>query len=79
MKLVIAKVDQVYFDGEVLSVTVPGAEGELTVLGKHEAFVTTLKPGIITARGGSVEAGEQIFEVQSGLLEVHSGGATIIL
>ncbi len=32
MKLVIAKIDQNLFDGDAISVTVPGAEGEMTVL-----------------------------------------------
>ena len=77
MKLVIAKVDQVYFDGEAVSVTVPGSDGEMTILSNHEPFVTTLKPGNITVRTDPNE--EQTFEITSGVLEVHAGGATIIL
>jgi F-type H+-transporting ATPase subunit epsilon len=79
MKLVIAKVDQVYFDGDAASVTVPGSEGEMTVLTNHEPFVTNLQPGTITVRAGDLPGGQQLFEVTSGVLEVHSGGATIIL
>ncbi|MEI7719979.1 MAG: F0F1 ATP synthase subunit epsilon [bacterium] len=79
MKVVIAKVDQVYFDGEAVSVTVPATEGEMTVLGNHEPFVTTLKPGVITVHAADLQDGQQFFEVTSGVLEIHPGGATIIL
>jgi len=77
MKLVIAKVDQIYFDGDAHSVTVPGTDGEMTVLSNHEPFVTTLKPGNITVQTETGE--EQTFGITSGVLEVHAGGATIIL
>jgi len=77
MHLVIAKVDKVYYDGECESVTLPGAEGELTVLGHHEPLITTLKPGRITVR---IKDGEEhTFEIMKGLLEVRADGATVIL
>ena len=79
MKLVIAKVDQVYFDGEAESVTVPASEGEMTILSNHEPFVTTLKSGMITVRAENLSGGQQVFEINSGVLEVHAGGATVIL
>ena len=50
MRVVIAKVDEIYFDGEADSVTLPGAEGEMTVLPEHEPLITTLKAGVITVR-----------------------------
>ena len=77
MKVVIAKVDQAYFDGEAVSVTVPGAEGEMTILSNHEALVTTLRPGRITVRTDANS--EQMFEIMGGVLEVGPAGATIIL
>jgi len=76
MHLVIAKVDEVYFDGEAESVTLPGAEGEMTVLPEHEPFITTLKAGSIKVRS---QAGEQIFAVGGGILEINREGATVIL
>jgi F-type H+-transporting ATPase subunit epsilon len=77
MKLVIAKVDKVYYDGEAASVTLPGSEGELTVLQHHEPLITTLKAGRITVRINDGE--EHTFEIEKGLLEVRSDGATVIL
>ncbi|HET9641256.1 MAG TPA: F0F1 ATP synthase subunit epsilon, partial [Candidatus Paceibacterota bacterium] len=48
MHVVIAKVNESYFDGEAESVTLPGAEGELTILADHMPLVTTLKKGTVT-------------------------------
>lgn len=75
MKVVIAKVDQVLYDGEAQSVTVPGAAGEMTVLGHHEPLITTLKKGVVTVRGEE----EKTFEIDGGVFEVNSNGATVLL
>ena len=57
------------------SVTVPGSEGYLTVLGEHSPLMTTLKPGFITAVvGGS----SQIFFVRGGFADVAPEGLTIL-
>jgi F-type H+-transporting ATPase subunit epsilon len=77
MKVVIAKVNENIFDGEAVSLTVPGAEGEMTILPEHEALMTTLKVGTITVRTGA-EA-EQKFDIEGGVLEVRHDGATVIL
>jgi F-type H+-transporting ATPase subunit epsilon len=77
MHVVIAKVDQTLFEGEAHSLTVPGVEGEMTVLGHHEPLVTTLKPGTVTVRVRG-EA-DQAFTIEGGVLEVRSDGATVIL
>jgi F-type H+-transporting ATPase subunit epsilon len=76
MKLVIAKVDQVFFDGEADSLTAPGSEGEMTVFQGHMPLVTTLKEGILTVR---TKDREQQFGVLGGVMEVRRDGATVIL
>ncbi|MBP9711175.1 MAG: F0F1 ATP synthase subunit epsilon [Candidatus Pacebacteria bacterium] len=76
MKVVIAKVDENLYDGEAESLTVPGAAGEMTVLGEHMPIVTTLKAGTITVRGSD---GEKTFDITGGVLEVRRDGATVIL
>ena len=76
--LVIAKVDEVLFDGEAYSLTVPGADGEMTVLGSHMPLITTLKPGEARVRVAP-NAELQTFPIQGGILEVRSDGATVIL
>jgi len=77
MHVVIAKVDEVYFDGEAESLTASGVEGEMTILGGHMPLVTTLKQGnlIVRVNGES----EKIFPVVEGVLEVRHDGATVIL
>ena len=75
--LTIAAVGENLFDGEAVSVTVPGAEGVLTVLAHHEAFVTPLKAGKIEV---DTEVGTQTFELaDTGILEVSNNQATVII
>ena len=84
MHVVIAKVDENVFTGEARSVTVPGAEGELTVLNRHMPLITTLKKGTITVRlpvqaGDGGDSAPKVFAIESGILEVRSDGVTILL
>lgn len=75
--LTIAKVGENLFDGEAVSVTVPGVEGVLTVLANHEALVTPLAPGTIRVQA---ESGVETFELSdTGILEVSHNQATVIL
>lgn len=76
--LVIAKVDEVLFEGEAYSLTVPGADGEMTVLGAHMPLITTLKAGEARVRLAP-NAEPKTFSIQGGVLEVRQGGATVIL
>lgn len=76
MHVVIATVDEVFFDGDAQSLTLPASEGEMTVLPEHEPFITTLKNGTITVRSNE-ESKE--FPIQSGILEVRQDGATVVL
>ncbi|MSR70657.1 hypothetical protein EXS62_01300 [Candidatus Kaiserbacteria bacterium] len=78
MHVVIAKVDEVLFEGEAYSLTVPGAEGEMTVLGHHEPLITTLKPGEARVHLVAGDA-PKVFSIEGGVLEVRSDGATVIL
>ncbi len=78
MKLNLSKVDEVLFDGEAYSLTAPGSEGELTVLSNHEPLVTTLRAGQVAVRETS-QSEPRHFDIQGGVLEVHPGGATILL
>ena len=74
--LIVTTVSGPKFDGEALSVTVPGSAGEMTVLAGHEPLVTTLKAGLITARS---EGGNQEFNVQSGVMECVGNLVTVLL
>ena len=75
--LVISSVGETLFDGSVLSATLPGSDGELTVLAHHEPLVTTLVNGTITVRTQSGEPRE--FTVRSGVLEVSNNRIVVLL
>ena len=77
LQLTIAKVDSPVFTGEVVSVTVPGSEGEMTLLPDHTPLVSALRAGKITLRKASSETEE--FDVSSGTLEVSNNSVTILL
>lgn len=74
--VIIAKMDRVVFYGESFSVTLPGTEGELTVLKNHVSLITILKKGEITVRQ---ENKEEKFQVDSGILEVSKEGITVLV
>lgn len=75
--LVIASVGETRFDGAIVSATLPGEAGELTVLARHEPLVTTLKSGTITVRETSAEP--KTFPIESGVLEVSANRAVVLL
>jgi F-type H+-transporting ATPase subunit epsilon len=77
LKLSISKVDGPVFDGEVVSVTVPGSAGEMTILAQHSSLISPLKKGTITLKkaDGQVET----FDAESGTLEISNNHATILL
>ena len=78
MHVVIAKVDEVLYDGEAESLVVPGSAGEMTVLTHHEPLVTSLKQGEVRLRI-TKSSEPRIFMVEGGVLEVNAEGATVIL
>jgi len=74
--LVIASVGLTRFDGEVYSATVPGEEGQFTILAHHEPIVTTLKSGTILIKSSE---GEKKIEVRSGVIECSNNRAVVLL
>lgn len=77
LQLTIARVDGPVFDGKVLSVTLPGTEGEMTVMADHEALVSALQSGILTIKFENETS--ETFEVSSGTVEIHNNHAAILL
>lgn len=74
--LVIASVGDTKFDAAAESATLPGVDGELTILPHHEPFVTILKKGKIAVR----TSGERKeFEIESGVLECSLNRAVVLL
>ncbi|MGF7158446.1 F-type H+-transporting ATPase subunit epsilon [Rhodoligotrophos appendicifer] len=68
--------ERLLFSGEVAEVTVPGSEGEFTVLVRHAPLVATLKPGLLVIRKES-GAPEKIF-LRGGFAEINPRGLTVL-
>lgn len=77
LHLIISSVSENLYDGPALSATLPGAAGEMTVLPNHEPLISTLKAGKITVRVPG--KGEQVFDVQSGVLEISGERAVVLV
>jgi F-type H+-transporting ATPase subunit epsilon len=58
-------------------VTVPGAEGEFSVLAGHAPFMSTLRNGPVTVYASAGAPGEAI-NVEGGFAEVSEAGLTIL-
>ncbi len=67
MKLEILTPDKKIFEGEVTSVTVPGAQGSFEILNHHAPIISTLYDGKIVVRGNG---SEQYFYTKGGVVEV---------
>jgi F-type H+-transporting ATPase subunit epsilon len=61
---------------DVEMVTVPGREGEFGVLAGHAPVIATLKPGVITVKGGT-DGDSRIF-VRGGFAEVNPLQITVL-
>lgn len=70
MTLRIISATDIAFEGEVSSVTLPGAKGSFTVLPRHAALLSTLVKGTITYR--TADSAEHTVETAGGLVDVDS-------
>ena len=64
------------FSGDVVSVTLPGTEGDMGIFVGHAPVLSTLRPGVVvvTKDGGAVD---KIF-VRGGFAEVNPRGLTVL-
>ncbi len=77
MHVVLAKVDEIVFEGDASSLSVPGMGGMMTILPEHMPLVTTLKTGEVTVHTQSGES--KTVTIDGGILEVRRDGVTVIL
>ena len=84
MTLKIISTTDTLFDGEVTSVTLPGAKGSFMVLQNHASLVSTLVKGKIayvpvdTVTGKSAEQQEEI-EVGGGIVDVDNNVISVCI
>jgi F-type H+-transporting ATPase subunit epsilon len=64
-----------FLEAEVTSIIAPGSEGYLGVLAHHAPLITALIPGKLTVKS---EAGETVYAISGGFLEVSDNKATIL-
>ena len=65
----------VFEEDGVESVTLPGSEGELTVLPEHAPLMTALQPGPLVFRKGGVETDVAL---SGGFMEIRDDKVTIL-
>lgn len=75
-KLSIVTPEKVYYESDVVSITVPGSEGYLGILANHAPLITAMKCGRIEFRDGADQI--RVLAVSGGFLEVSANVATIL-
>lgn len=76
INLSILTLEKELYTGEVESISVPGADGWLTILSNHIPLITPLTSGEIVVRQVSQE---NRIEIEKGFLEVRPGSEAVIL
>ncbi len=77
LKLTIARIDGPVFDGEVTSVAVPGAGGDMELLAGHESIISPLRSGEVRVK--KVDGSIETFTLKAGTLELSNNHATILI
>lgn len=77
LKLTISRVDGPVFDGEVISVAVPGIAGDMQIFSQHEPLISPLKKGEVKVEKENKET--EVHEIESGTLEISNNHATILI
>ncbi|MEK7462085.1 MAG: hypothetical protein AAB618_00725 [Patescibacteria group bacterium] len=77
LKLTITRVDGPVFDGEVISVAVPGVAGDMQLLAGHESIISPLKNGEVRIK--KADGTTESFPLTTGTLEVSHNHATILV
>ena len=76
MRLELITPEGVIFDGDILTVTLPGSEGEFGVLKDHAGTVTTLKAGVIEIE--KLDKSKELVAVDWGTVKVDEDKVTIL-
>ena len=77
MKLEIITPEQIYFTGEVTSVTLPGTSGLFTVWENHAPLISSLKEGKISFLADNKV--EKELNIEGGFAEVSKNVVTVCL
>ena len=62
--------------GEASIVTVPGADGDMGIMGNHAPVMTTLRPGVVQAT--MADGADASFFVRGGFADITPAGVTVL-
>lgn len=68
--------EKLLYSAEADMVTVPGREGDFAVLAGHEPFISIIRTGLISVKGG--EDGDMRIFVRGGFAEVNAEGLIVL-
>lgn len=68
--------EKLLLSGEAEIVSIPGSEGDMGVLANHAPVMTSLRPGLVTAK--MADGGEQIFFVRGGFADITPSALTVL-
>ena len=75
-KFIISTPDGNFYEGDIVNVSLRGAEGDLAVMAGHTPFVTSVKP--CRCKMELEDGTEKFFEVERGLLSVSPEIVTLM-
>jgi F-type H+-transporting ATPase subunit epsilon len=61
--------------GQVVSVQIPGMDGDMTTMAGHAPTITTLRPGLLTVDGPD---GSSQYVVTGGFAEITAAGVSVL-
>lgn len=61
---------------QVISVVIPGTDGELTVMANHAPLMTTIRPGVVTI--ATAAGGQERYVVFGGFADIVPEGCTLL-
>ena len=76
MKVELLTPDQVLFEDEAISVSLPGTDGRFQLLNLHAAMVSSLAKGEVIIEGKDNQ--KHTFKINGGILEVLNNKAIIL-
>lgn len=75
IKFKIVTPEKTVYENEVDSVTLPVADGQVTILAGHRSYIAALKPGEVMLRKGK----EEIYlAMSSGFIEFHDNNLVVL-
>ena len=69
--------EEILFDGPVLSLYLPGAEGDMQLLPNHADIITLIRKGKVVIK--TKEKGKIDFPVTSGFFQMKKNQATLLI